>query len=218
VRESNEARAARARAIAKKLREAYPDAGCTLDFRTPLELLVATVLSAQCTDERVNQVTKTLFKKYRKPEDYLKVKPEALESDIQSTGFYRQKAKSIIAMCRDILHEHGGKVPREMEKLTKLRGVGRKTANVVRAAVWGEAGIIVDTHVKRLATERLALTKETDPVKIEFDLQPLLPESEWSFFSHALILHGRHCCTARRPECVRCPIRELCPFPQKTAK
>jgi endonuclease-3 len=216
VRESNEARAARARAVAKKLREAYPDAGCTLDFRTPLELLVATVLSAQCTDERVNQVTKTLFKKYRKPEDYLKVKPEALERDIQSTGFYRQKAKSIVAMCRDILHEHGGRVPREMEKLTKLRGVGRKTANVVRAAVWGEAGIIVDTHVKRLATERLGLTKESDPVKIEFDLQALLPESDWSFFSHALILHGRRCCTARRPECAKCPIRELCPFPGKT--
>ena len=216
MRESNEARAARTRAIAKKLHETTPDAGCTLDFRTPLELLIATVLSAQCTDERVNQVTKTLFKKYRKPEDYLKVKPEALERDIQSTGFYRQKARSIIGLCRDVLHEHGGQVPREMEKLTKLRGVGRKTANVVRAAVWGEAGIIVDTHVKRVAGPRLALTKETDPVKIEFDLQTLLPESEWSFFSQALLIHGRHCCTARKPECSRCPIRGLCPFPQKT--
>ncbi len=216
MRELSEARAARARAITKKLRKAYPDAGCTLDFRTPLELLIATVLSAQCTDERVNLVTKTLFKKYRKPEDYLKVKPEALERDIQSTGFYRQKAKSIIALCRDVLHEHGGKVPREMEKLTKLRGVGRKTANVVRAAVWGEAGIIVDTHVKRVAGPRLGLTKETDPVKIEFDLQTLLPESAWSFFSHALIIHGRHVCIARKPECPRCPIRALCPFPGKT--
>jgi len=209
-------RAARARAIAKRLHEAYPDAGCTLDFRNPLELLVATVLSAQCTDERVNLVTKSLFKKYRKPEDYLKVRREALEKNIQSTSFFRNKAKAIRAICQDVLYEHGGRVPREMEKLVKLHGVGRKTANVVRAAVWGEPGIIVDTHVKRLATERLALTKETDPVKIELDLQTLLPESEWSFFSQALIIHGRHCCTARKPDCPRCPLRELCPFPQKT--
>ena len=209
-------RAARARAIAERLHEAYPDAGCTLNFRNPLELLVATVLSAQCTDERVNLVTKTLFKKYRKPEDYLKVRREVLEKDVQSTGFFRNKAKAIRAICQDVLYEHGGRVPHEMEKLVKLHGVGRKTANVVRAAVWGEPGIIVDTHVKRLATERLALTKEKDPVKIEFDLQTLLPESEWSFFSQALIIHGRHCCTARKPDCPRCPIRELCPFPQKT--
>ena len=216
MREAKDARAIRARAIAKRLHKAYPDAGCTLEFHNPLELLVATVLSAQCTDERVNLVTKTLFKKYRKPEDYLRVPVATIEKDIQSTGFFRNKAKAIRAICTDVLHEHGGKVPREMEKLVKLHGVGRKTANVVRAAVWGEPGIIVDTHVKRLATERLALTKEKDPVKIEFDLQTLLPESEWSFFSEALIIHGRHCCTARKPDCPRCPLRELCPFPDKT--
>jgi endonuclease-3 len=210
------ARANRARAIAKRLHAAYPDAGCTLDFSNAFELLVATVLSAQCTDERVNLVTKSLFRKYRGPQDYLKVRPEELERDIQTTGFFRMKTKAIRELSRQILHEHGGSVPREMEALVKLRGVGRKTANVVRAAVWKEPGIIVDTHVKRVAGPRLALTRETDPVKIEMDLQKLLPASEWSFFSQALIIHGRHCCTARKPDCPRCPIRDLCPFPNKT--
>lgn len=217
MRESKQAREKRARQIARRLHGAYPDAGCTLDFKTPLQLLVATILSAQCTDERVNKVTKALFRKYRKPEDYVKARPAQLESDLRSTGFFRQKAKAIRALSRDLLHDHGGRVPREMEALVKLPGVGRKTANVVRSAVWGEAGIIVDTHMKRVSGLRLALTKETDPVKIEFDLHKLLPEEEWSFFSHALIIHGRHCCKARKPACPGCPLAALCPFPGKTS-
>ncbi|MDP3940066.1 MAG: endonuclease III [Deltaproteobacteria bacterium] len=216
MRESPVARRKRAGAIARRLRKAYPGAGCTLDFVDPLQLLVATILSAQCTDERVNEVTKTLFRKYRKAEDFVRAPPDELEEDIRSTGFYRQKARAIRELSRDLLHEHGGKVPRALEDLVKLRGVGRKTANVVRAAVWGEAGIIVDTHVKRLSGPRLALTRETDPVKIEFDLQKLLPEKDWSLFSQALILHGRHCCKARKPECPGCALADLCPFSPKT--
>jgi endonuclease-3 len=157
----------------------------------------------------VNLVTKTLFKKYRKPEDYLRVPVAALEKDIQSTGFFRNKAKAIRAICQDVLHEHGGQVPREMEKLVKLHGVGRKTANVVRAAVWGEPGIIVDTHVKRLATERLALTKEKDPVKIELDLQRA-PQSEGRSSPERSSSRPPRC-TARKPD-PHCPLRELCPF------
>jgi endonuclease-3 len=218
VRETREARRRRALAIARRLRKAYPDAGCTLDFADPLQLLVATILSAQCTDERVNAVTKTLFRKYRKAEDYVRARPGALEEDVRPTGFYRQKARAIRELSRELVHEHGGEVPRPLEALVKLRGVGRKTANVVRAAVWGDAGIIVDTHVKRVAGPRLALTRETDPVKIEFDLQKLLPEREWSFFSHALIIHGRHRCKARKPDCPDCPLGDLCPFPKKTRR
>ncbi len=218
MKESRTARKKRALAIAGRLHAAYPDAGCTLDFRNPLELLIATILSAQCTDERVNAVTKTLFRNYRKPEDYLRARPGQLEADIRSTGFFRMKAKAIRELSRDVLHRHGGKVPRDMEQLVELRGVGRKTANVVRAAAWGEAGIIVDTHFKRVAGPRLSLTRESDPVKIEFDLQQLLPEGEWSFFSHALIIHGRHCCKARKPACDRCALSDLCPFPGKTLR
>ncbi|MFQ5459000.1 MAG: endonuclease III, partial [Myxococcota bacterium] len=216
MREPPEARRKRAGKIVRRLHKAYPEAGCTLDFKTPLELLVATILSAQCTDERVNQVTKTLFRKYRKPEDYVKARPAQLESDVRTTGFFRQKAKSIRELSRELLHAHGGRVPRDMESLVKLRGVGRKTANVVRSSIWGEPGIVVDTHMKRVAGARLGLTKETDPVKIEFDLQKLLPEKEWSFFSHALIIHGRHRCMARKPACPGCPLADVCPFPGKT--
>jgi endonuclease-3 len=218
LKESRPARKKRALAIARRLRKAYPDAGCTLDFENPFELLVATILSAQCTDERVNAVTKTLFRKYRKPEDYVRARPGRLEADIRSTGFFRTKAKAIRELSRDLLHTHGGQVPRDMDQLVKLPGVGRKTANVVRAAAWGKAGIIVDTHFKRLSGPRLSLTQESDPVKIEFDLQELLPENEWSIFSHALIIHGRHCCKARKPACERCALDDLCPFPQKTVR
>lgn len=201
---------ARARIIARRLRRAYPDAKCSLNFTTPLELLVATILSAQCTDERVNVVTKSLFQKYRTAEDYVRVKPEELERDIHPTGFYRAKAKSIRGCCQMLVEKFGGKVPDSMEDLTQLPGVGRKTANVILGNCYGQPAITVDTHVKRLAG-RLGLTEETDPDKIESDLQKVLPKKDWTFLSHALILHGRYVCQARKPRCGECVLREVCP-------
>jgi endonuclease-3 len=201
---------ARAQIIARRLRRAYPDAKCSLDFTTPLELLVATILSAQCTDERVNVVTKSLFKKYRAAEDYVRVKPEELENDIHSTGFYRAKAKHIRGCCQTLIEKFGGDVPDNMEDLTQLPGVGRKTANVILGNYYGQPAITVDTHVKRLSG-RLGLTDETDPDKIELDLQKVLPKKDWTFLSHALILHGRQVCHARKPQCGECVLRDLCP-------
>ncbi len=201
---------ARARTIARRLRRAYPDAKCSLDFTTPLELLVATILSAQCTDERVNVVTQSLFKKYRTAEDYVRVKPEELERDIHSTGFYRAKAKNIRGCCQTLIEKFGGDVPNNMEDLTQLPGVGRKTANVILGNYYGQPAITVDTHVKRLSG-RLGLTDETDPDKIELDLQKVLPKKDWTFLSHALILHGRNVCHARKPKCGECVLRDTCP-------
>lgn len=200
----------RARTLARRLRRAYPDAKCSLDFTTPLELLVATILSAQCTDERVNVVTKSLFKKYRAAEDYLRVKPEELERDIHSTGFYRAKAKHIRGCCQTLIEKFGGDVPDNLEDLTQLPGVGRKTANVILGNCYGQPAITVDTHVKRLAG-RLGLTDETDPDKIELDVQKVLPKKDWTFLSHALILHGRNVCQARKPRCGECVLRDMCP-------
>ncbi len=201
----------RVAALLEQLREAYPDARCALDFRTPLQLLVATILSAQCTDERVNMTTPTLFAKYPDAAAFAAANPAELERMIHSTGFFRQKAKSILQACADIVARHGGEVPRTLEALTELRGVGRKTANVVLGNAYGIAsGIVVDTHVTRLAN-RLGLTSEQDAVKIEFALMPLVPRESWTLFSHWLILHGRAVCNARKPRCSMCPLAPHCP-------
>jgi endonuclease-3 len=206
-----EVRKQRVAAILPILKRTYPVAKCSLDHRTPLELIVATILSAQSTDERVNIVTKDLFKKYRKAEDYAKVPQEELERDIHSTGFYRNKAKSLKAMAQALVARFGGKVPDTMEDLTSLAGVGRKTANVVLGNAFGKSvGIVVDTHVTRLSW-RLGLTKHEDAVKIEQDLMQVVPQEDWTLFSHLLIFHGRAICQARNPRCEECPIRQLCP-------
>lgn len=203
--------------ILPTLKRLYPHAKCSLDFNSPLELIVATILSAQCTDERVNIVTKTLFKKYPTPHHYARAKPETLEEDIRSTGFYRNKAKSIQAMARALIDEHQGKVPQTMDELVKLAGVGRKTANVVLGNAFGiNAGVTVDTHVTRLSN-RLGLTKHpTDAVKIEEDLIRIVPQEDWTLFSHLLIHHGRAVCKARSPDCPNCQLREHCPTGKKS--
>jgi endonuclease-3 len=201
----------RVAAILPILKRTYPNAKCTLDYRTPLQLLVATILSAQCTDERVNLVTKNLFRKYKSAADFANAPEGELEKDIQSTGFFRNKAKSIRAMAASLLEKHGGRVPRTMEALTSLAGVGRKTANVVLGNVFGQnVGVVVDTHVARLS-QRLDLTDHSEPEKIERDLMDLVPREEWTVWSHLLIHHGRAICQARRPECEKCPIYNECP-------
>ena len=206
------ARQERVAAILPILRSLYPDAHCSLDFTTPLELVVATILSAQCTDVRVNVVTKTLFAKYRSAVDYAQVSQAVLEKDIQSTGFYRNKAKAIRAMAQALIDEHAGEVPRTMDALTALAGVGRKTANVVLGNAFCLAeGMAVDTHVTRLAN-RLGLTKHpTDAVKIELDLLSLVERDDWCLFSHLLIYHGRNVCSARSPACEQCALLPHCP-------
>ncbi|HEY2342847.1 MAG TPA: endonuclease III [Chthoniobacteraceae bacterium] len=208
-------RSERAAALIAAFERTYPDAHCELDYRNPLELLIATILSAQCTDKRVNMVTPALFKRCPKAADYAAIDPSELEKMIQSTGFFRAKAKSIRAACADIVEKHGGEVPRTMESLTALRGVGRKTANVVLGNAFDiNEGIVVDTHVQRLSN-RLGLTRNTDPVKIEQDLVKLVPRPKWTLFSHWLIWHGRRRCTARSPDCKGCEARELCPSADK---
>ena len=194
------------------LKREYPEARCSLDYRTPLELLVATILSAQCTDERVNIVTKSLFKKYRSAKDYAAVPQEALEKDIQSTGFFRNKARSLRGMAAALVESHAGKVPETMDELTALAGVGRKTANVVLGNAYGKnVGVVVDTHVTRVAN-RLGLTKHAvDAVKIEQDLMTIVPQHEWTLWSHLLIHHGRRICQARKPRCEICPLLPHCP-------
>lgn len=197
--------------IIRKLKKQYPDARCALHHEDALELLVATILSAQCTDVRVNLVTKHLFQKYRSASDYAEANPAELEEEIKSTGFYRNKTKSILGMAQALVKEHAGRVPRTMEDLVKLPGVGRKTANVVLGNAFGiNEGIVVDTHVKRIAN-RLKLTKQSDPVKIEPDLMKLVPRKEWALFSHLVIFHGRQICSARKPKCEICPVNTLCP-------
>jgi endonuclease-3 len=193
------------------LRETYPDAHCALHFSTPLELLIATILSAQCTDERVNAITPRLFRKYRTAADYASADLEALANDVRSTGFYRQKARTIQRCCAMLLTEHGGEVPDTMEALVRLPGVGRKTANVLLGnAFHRPQGIAVDTHVKRLA-QRLGLTGETNPDRIEQDLTALVPRDAWTLISHLLIFHGRVICKARVPQCQICSVHHLCP-------
>jgi endonuclease-3 len=201
----------RVQAILPILKATYPDAKCSLDHRTSLELLVATMLSAQSTDLRVNIVTKDLFKKYKSARDYAAAPQEQLERAIHSTGFYRNKAKSIRAMAQSLIEQHGGKVPQTMEELTALAGVGRKTANVVLGNAFSQnVGVVVDTHVARLSL-RLGLTQHTDPVKIESDLMEIVPQQDWALFSHLLIFHGRAICQARKPKCGICPIFKNCP-------
>lgn len=205
--DANKARVAKIIALLKKR---YPDATCALHFKNPLELLVATILSAQCTDERVNKVTLDLFRKYKTAEDYARVRQEVLEKDIRSTGFYKNKARSIINCCRKIVQAHGGKVPGTLDELVVLDGIGRKTANVILGNAFGVPGITVDTHMKRVAY-RLGLTKNQDPVKIEYDLMELVPRKQWTHFSHLMIFHGRYTCMARKPLCTECVVEKLCP-------
>ena len=189
----------------------YPSVSCSLNHVNPLELLVATILSAQCTDERVNQVTEPLFKKYRGVEDFAGAPLEELEDDIRSTGFFRNKAKAIKGLAGRLLEKHGGVVPASLEELVELPGVGRKTANVVLATAFGIPGITVDTHVGRLS-QRLGLTENKDPVKVEFDLMEQIPRKKWDRFSLQLISLGRDICRARKPDCPRCPLLDLCPY------
>ncbi len=199
------------KALLKALKKAYPRACCSLDHRDPFELLAATILSAQCTDERVNLVTPALFKKYPGPAEMAKAPLPELEKLVRSTGFYRNKALSLKEASRGIMKDFGGRVPKTMDELLTLRGVARKTANVVLGSAYGiAAGVVVDTHVKRLAF-RLGLTKETDPGKIEQDLMKAVPREDWIWFAHALVLHGRAVCDARRPLCGDCPVAGLCP-------
>lgn len=191
----------------------YPDAECSLDHENPLQLMVATILSAQCTDVRVNVVTKSLFEEFRSVEDYA-TKPRALlEKQIQACGFYRQKAKNIISACKKIIEKHGGEVPRTLDELTELDGVGRKTANVILGTCFNTPGVVVDTHCRRL-TNRLGFTRNQDPTKIEFDLMKIWEKEHWTLFSHYMVFHGRAVCNARAPQCSSCPIRALCPYPE----
>lgn len=210
-RETVAAKTDRAQAVIAGLRRTYPEAHCELNFTTPLELLVATILSAQCTDKQVNIVTADLFKKYRTAADYARTTPEELAKDINRIGFFRNKAKNIHACCTALLERHGGEVPRTMEALVQLAGVGRKTANVVLGNAFGiSVGVVVDTHVLRLSN-RLGLTTNTDPEKVEQDLMKLVLREDWTLFSHWLIWHGRRRCFARGPECPDCEIKSLCP-------
>jgi len=210
ARENAAARKARARAIARALARAYPDARCALDYRTPWELLVATILSAQCTDAMVNRVTPAHFAELPTPAALAAAPAARVEELIKRTGFFRQKTKSIQATARAVAERHGGEVPDTMEVLTELPGIGRKTANVVLGTAFGQPAIFVDTHVRRLAN-RLGLTFEDDPGKIERDLQVLLPPKEWTAFAHRLIHHGRRVCVARKPRCETCPLLRWCP-------
>ena len=202
--------AKRVKKIYPILEKTYPDAKIALEFVNPLELLIATILSAQCTDVRVNMVTKNLFKKYKSAEDWAKADIKQIESDIKSTGFYHNKAISIKGTCTKIIGQFGGKVPDTMDELLQLPGVGRKTANVVLGNAFGKPAIACDTHVIRLS-RRLGLSENTDAVKIEFDLVEIVPEKNWTLFGNLLILHGRNVCEARKPRCPDCPIAEYCP-------
>jgi endonuclease-3 len=204
----------RARRIVRKLRKLYTDADCALHHSSALELLVATVLSAQCTDERVNKVTPALFRRYPEPVDYAEADPADLEDLIRTTGFFRNKSRSILGLGRALVDDHDGEVPETMDELVKLPGVGRKTANVLLGTWFGKPAIPVDTHVTRLS-RRLGLTREKNAVKIELALQELLQKKDWTFASHALIWHGRRVCKARNPACDRCALADDCPFPTR---
>ena len=215
MRESLDARKARARKVVALLEHAYPDARIALHFTTPLELLVATILSAQCTDERVNTVTPALFRKYRSAGDYACLKPEALESAIRSTGFYRAKARAIVGMAQALTERHGGEVPRDREALVALPGVGLKTANVVLGNAFNEQAIAVDTHVFRVS-QRLGLARSSNPIEIHDQLIQVLPRRAWTRTSYLFQAHGRRTCAARKPACPVCSVRTICPWPDKT--
>ena len=215
MRESADGRKQRARNVLTKLDRAYPDAKCALDFTKPLELLVATSLAAQCTDERVNQVTPALFRKYRTAADYARANPATLEDEIRSTGFFRAKTRSILGMAQALVDRHGGEVPRTRDELTALPGVGLKTANVILGNAFDEPAIAVDTHVFRIA-QRLGFAKGDDPDRIHDQLTEVLPRARWTHACHLIQAHGRRICTARKPDCPVCPVRALCPWPGKT--
>jgi endonuclease III len=210
VTKTTESTRSRAQRILRVLARLYPDAKCALDFDNPLQLLVATILSAQCTDVRVNMVTPSLFARYPDAAAFAGAVPAELEKAIQSTGFFRNKARSIMTCCRDIVAKHGGKVPDTLENLVQLHGIGRKTANVVLGSAYGVPGITVDTHVGRVS-RRLGLTAHTDPEKVERDLMELIPKKDWTMFSHRMIFHGRQVCYARKPDCAHCALASLCP-------
>ena len=207
----------RAAAVLKVLNALYPQVKPQLFYRNPFELLVATILSAQCTDNQVNRVTPGLFKRMRRPHDFAKTPVTEIEGLVRSTGFYRNKARNIKGCCEALIERHGGQVPRTLEELVALPGVGRKTANVVLGAAFDTPGVVVDTHVGRISG-RLGLTKHKDPKKIELDLMRLIPRLEWSDFSLRLIFFGRETCSARKPKCPICPLYHLCPYPHKTPK
>jgi len=210
-RESLEELKTRTREVIRRLKRAYPGAKCSLNHSNPFELLVATILSAQCTDERVNIVTADLFRKYRKPEDYLKVPPRELEKDIQSTGFFRNKTKSLQGTAKVLTEQYGGEVPHTMDELLELPGVARKTANVVLGNAFDiHAGVVVDTHVTRLS-HRLGFTQQKTAEKIEQDLIPIVPKKDWVIFPHLMIYHGRKICKARSPLCAECVVEKRCP-------
>jgi endonuclease III len=217
-RESFEAKKQRAQAILRRLAKTYPEAHCELTHADPLQLLIATILSAQCTDKQVNVVTEKLFQKYRSAEDFVRVPLAELENDIRAIGLFRTKAKNIQNCCRKLLERHGGQVPRTMEELIALDGVGRKTANVVLGNAFGIShGVVVDTHVARVSA-RLGMTRETQPEKIERDLQRLVPQPDWTILSHWLIWHGRRRCYARNPDCAHCELLALCPHGKSQIK
>lgn len=202
---------ARTRAVIRRLKARFPNAGCSLNHSNALQLLVSTILSAQCTDTRVNIVTKELFKRYKTAQDFAEADPNEMAELIRSTGFYRNKTRSILGMAQALVERHGGEVPRTMDELNALAGVGRKTANVVLGNAFGiDEGIVVDTHVKRICN-RLKLTTKQDPVKIERDLVDVVPKKDWTLFPHLMIEHGRQTCRARKPKCAECPITTLCP-------
>ena len=213
--ESHKQKAKRIYKIREILKATYPNVKTQLNHKSPFELLVATILSAQCTDKQVNKVTVPLFKKLKTPFDFAKVPIETLEELIHSTGFFRNKAKNIIQCSKMLIDQHKGVVPDTLEEMVKLPGVGRKTANVILGAAFNTPGIVVDTHVGRIAG-RLGLTENKDPVKIEFDLMKVIPEDDWSDFSLRLVYFGRAFCKARKPDCPNCPLRQICPFPDKT--
>jgi endonuclease-3 len=215
MRESREVKRARAKKILAQLERAYPDAKIALNFTTPLELLVATILSAQCTDERVNMVTPALFRKYGTAEALARATPATLEDEIRSTGFYRAKARSLLGMAKALVERHGGEVPKTREALRELPGVGLKTANVVLGNAFGEPGIAVDTHVFRIS-QRLGLAKSDNPDEIHDQLAEILPKPSWTRASHLFQAHGRRTCVARAPKCPVCAVRALCPWPGKT--
>jgi endonuclease-3 len=211
MRETAKTKIDRTDKIIVALDNTYPDAHCELEHENPLQLLVATILSAQCTDKRVNIVTETLFKKYRSAKDFAEASVSELEKDVRTTGFYKNKARNIKAACRDIVEKHEGKVPQTMEELIELGGVGRKTANVVLGNAFDiNVGVVVDTHVGRLS-HRLGFTSHKAPEKIETDLMKLVPQKDWTLFSHLLIWHGRRRCFARKPDCANCEVLKLCP-------
>jgi endonuclease-3 len=214
-RRNRRSSAAPVAALIRRLDRAYPDARLALDFTSPLELLVALILAAQCTDQKVNEVTASLFKKYRSAADYAAAPREELEADVRPTGFYRNKARAVQECCRQLVEEHGGKVPGELDALLRLHGVGRKTANILLGNAFGVPGIGVDTHVLRLS-QRLGLSRESDPDKVEADLTRVVPRRHQVRFCHLLQAHGRQVCLARAPRCFACPVADLCPYPDKT--